>query len=92
MEFPIKNDIIFSWPILTDGEETSLDGRDLKLYINGGRVHMLMNPTIEGNVLTFCFYGKDQFRLGTYELELVENEGKVEMQTLRYPNAFKLIR
>ena len=91
MEFPIKNDIILSWPILTDGEEISLEGRDLKLYINGGRVHMQVNPTIEGNVLTFCFYGKDQFRLGTYESELFENVGIVEMQTLRYPKAFKLI-
>ena len=92
MEFPIKNDIILSWPILTDGEEVSLEGRDLKLYIVGGRVKKEVTPTISGNVLTFCFYGKDQFRLGTYDLVLVENENKAGMQSLRYPEAFKLIK
>lgn len=92
MNYPIGNDLILSWPILTDGEAVSLEGKNLKLYINGGRIHKEVVPTIEGNILTFCFYGKDQHRLGTYELELVENEGQVNMQTLRYPAAFKLIR
>lgn len=92
MEFPIKNDLILSWPILTDGEAVSLEGRDIKLYLVGGRIKKEIVPTIEGNVLTFCFYGKDQVRLGTYDLVLVENENKTGMQSLRYPEAFKLIR
>lgn len=88
----IGTDITIEWPITIDGEEQDLSQLDLTVYVIHNRFKKEMEFTTENNTLTFTFYGIDQVALGTYDLELVMNEGKHEQVILDAKNAFKLYK
>jgi len=84
----IGNDITVKWriSILTpDGtyQDYTLDGRKLTLYLgnHAGKARMY-DFSVDGNVLTWIFRGKDQKSTGRYYLTLVENEGQDNMHTV----------
>lgn len=86
-------DIEFRWTITTNGENTSLEGRDLKVVIcaaNNGKQYV-PRFVCEGNVVSFVFYGKDHFAYGVYHVTLWENYGKVGQTVVDKMDAFVLV-
>ena len=85
-------DISVRWPILTNGEPLSLDGRDLTLFIKSQyNVAKELDFTTEDNVVVFTFAGTEQQMLGTYKLTLWENYGKVGQTAVDCCDAFTLV-
>lgn len=85
-------DIHITFPVTTNGADTSLEGRDLKVVLkdSSGRVY---HPTfeIDGNKISFWFYGKDHKHLGVHSIRLWENFGKVGQCPLDFTHAFELV-
>ena len=91
--FRIGNEIQIRWPILTNGEEQTLDGRDLTLILSDqwGNDRQVKTFGTEGNVIVFTFLASDQFKTGIYRLTLFENMGKAHQLATDYCFAFKLV-
>lgn len=91
--FRIGNEIQIRWPILTNGEEQTLDGRDLTLILSDqwGNDRQVKTFGTEGNVIVFTFLASDQFKTGIYRLTLFENMGKAHQLCTDYCFAFKLV-
>lgn len=79
----IGNDISIAWAIMAkDGRPFELNKKGVSLYLkNYVRKEKLHDFSIEGNVITWVFYGKEQKNTGTYSLELVLNEDAKHMVT-----------
>ena len=75
--YRIGNEIQIKWPILTNGEEQSLAGRRLSLYLSDqwGNDRKVETFGTEGNVIVFTFLATEQYKTGVYRLTLFENEG-----------------
>lgn len=88
----IGNDIGIEWVITRDGRPENFDGKNIevKLLSYDGNEHNITYKVKE-NILYIDFLGKDQNKLGTYELLLVENNNEVGMSTLDQIEAFKLV-
>lgn len=91
--FRIGNEIQIKWPILTNGEEESLDGRNLSLYLSDqwGNDRKVENFGTEGNVVVFTFLASEQYKTGVYRLTLFENEGLAHQTACDYCFAFRLV-
>lgn len=91
--YRIGNEISIRWPILTNGNEESLDGRYLTLYMSDqyGSSRQVENFGTEGNVIVFTFLPTEQKRTGTYHLTLFENEGDEHQLVCDWCNAFRLV-
>ena len=89
----IGNDISVTWGIMNSGEPYDLSGKDLKLYLSSpNRIRVeIQDFQVQGNVLSFVFYGKDQKATGIYSCTLVENEGQKGMLTVDSCNVFQLV-
>jgi hypothetical protein len=93
-KFRIGNDIPVRW-ILKDGsgEPYDLTGKSYKIYlVNHSKLMRISTPTVEVNVVSFVYYGKDQKLDGQYGLMLVENDGQVDMVTYDVLDAFWIVR
>lgn len=88
----IGKDLACRWSILTNGEPTPLEGRDLTLEIRDrtGVTRELPFET-DGNAVMFCFEGTQQRALGQYIVTLWENKG-VKGQTAVDNIAFELVQ
>lgn len=93
----IGNDIEVRWAIFArqgKGYHTPYDltGKDVSLVVSTpfGK-QTVSDMAIEGNVVKWTFYGKDQKHTGKYKLTLVENSGKVGMRTIDVCDAFHLV-
>lgn len=96
MDIRIGNDIPLTWRFYTyqDGQKTALnmEGRDLTVYLTDSAGHKTIFPIdVHGNALSFCFYGKQQRRIGHYTLTLVENDGQIGMRTIDKVHPFYLV-
>lgn len=90
----IGNDIYVEWTILNqEGGEYDLTGKNLNLVLTdpAGRAITIKNFETSGNVISFCFYGKDQHCVGVYGLVLFENLREDGMKTVDKMQAFKLV-
>lgn len=88
----IGKDISVRWPILTNGQVSPLDGRDLKLFIRSQHnVKEEIPFSTEKNVVKFVFPGITQRYLGTYTLTLWENIGKEGQTAVDCCEAFQLV-
>ena len=87
----IGNDIGIKWYIFRNCAVENLTHANAKVYLfdRNGR-QQAFNYTIEDGYIQGTFYGKDQVTTGNYRLVLTENEGKKEMVTLDYIDAFVL--
>ena len=85
-------DISVRWPILTNGEPESLDGRDLTLFVKSQyNVAKQVEFTTEDNIVLFTFYGTEQQMLGGYQLTLWENYCKQGQTAVDCCDAFELV-
>lgn len=89
----IGNDIHINWIIRRNDAPEDFSGKELtvKLIDACGRPANV-EYTISGNVINITFYGKEQKQLGKYILCLIENYGKVNMNTLDKIDAFRLVQ
>ena len=81
-----------AWPILTDGEPTSLEGRDIRMEVRDvyGRVQELQVRTT-GNIILAEFPVEAQKRLGPYIATAWEDKGKPTQNAVDIV-AFELVR
>ena len=88
----IGNDITIIWKVYRLGEAEDLSGKqvDVKLLDKNG-ICQKITYSIEENVVTIVFEGRYQRVLGGYILYLSENEGRENMTTIDYVEAFKLV-
>lgn len=86
----IGTDLTLQWPVTIDGEAQDLSQLDLTVYVIHNRFKKEMTFTTENNTITFTFYGIDQHVLGTYDLQLVMNEGEHGQVICDAKEAFKL--
>ena len=91
--YRIGNEIQIKWPILTNGEEQSLAGRRLSLYLSDqwGNDRKVETFGTEGNVIVFTFLATEQYKTGVYRLTLFENEGIAHQTACDYCFAFRLV-
>lgn len=91
--YRIGNEIQIKWPILTNGEEVSLDGRRLSLYLSDqwGNDRKVETFGTEGNMIVFTFLASEQYKTGVYRLTLFENEGLEHQTACDYCFAFRLV-
>ena len=91
--YRIGNEIQVKWPITTNGEEQTLDGRKISLYLIDplNRKHKVERFGTERNVVVFTMSAQEQNEVGIYSMLLVENEGEPHQLSVDYCNAFRLV-
>lgn len=88
----IGKDIEIHWPILTNGEPASLEGRDLHILLHlPSCMESPVDFVSEGNIAIFTIPGNSQKQLGIYQLTMWENKGKSGQTVVDYCNAFELV-
>ena len=83
------NDIQISWTITRANEPEVFSGKEISVsLIDKFDQKQVFSYTIDNNVITGIFYGKDQNNNGVYRLLLTENAGSADMVTLDYIDCF----
>lgn len=89
------NDIYVHWSLTNKlGEPFDLTGLDVTIYITiFYQRHKVAKKDIvvDGNTVSFPFYGKDQRYAGVHVCELYINEGEEEMSAVDTCEAFELV-
>lgn len=86
------NDITLTWTITRNGAAEDFAGKEVAVVLlDAASRPCVFSYTIEDNVITGTFLGKDQEALGTYTLLLTENQGLAGMTTLDMVEAFSLV-
>ena len=87
----IGNDIVVTWSLSKEGQPYSLEGMALRLYLKHAfGTSEIDDFRVDGNKITWTFYGKDQQHAGRYTLELVANEGENGMVSVDKCNFIQL--
>lgn len=87
----IGKDISIAWTVLTNGEEESLEGRDLTLVLSDRFSRRSLDFEADGATLRFTVRGADQKTLGEYGLTLWENRGRNGQTVVDSLPAFALV-
>ena len=92
--YRIGNELKVFWPILTNGEEESLSGRRISLFLTDplNVVHKIERFGTEGNAVVWVFPGEEQKLTGLYTLTLFENLGGAHQTATDCVKAFRLVR
>lgn len=91
----IGNTFRVRWRVLTNNEEKSFSGRDIKLLLlapSGRDVSIVATEDTSAQAtLTFVFQGADQMEMGVYRLALYENKGAASQSLTDEILAFRLV-
>lgn len=70
-----------------------LTGRDISIYVKTPLIdkQKVESFSVDRHIISWKFEGKDQKKVGTYTMTLVENEGKNSMHTVDECEAFRLV-
>jgi hypothetical protein len=90
------NDIEIQWEIYVgkgfNEVPYDLTGKNLTLYLKDPFGFIKVEDySVQGNMISFVFWGKDQKHSGIYSIILVENEGMKGMHTVDECDAFALV-
>lgn len=86
------NDIPIEWSINRNDQPEDFTEKTLRLTMIGtSGTTEVTDYTIEGNVLRWMFWGKDQHKPSTYHFCLVENGGEEGMFTIDTCDVLKLV-
>ena len=87
------NDLNVIWSILTtEGVPFPLEGKDMSVYLRSPfNKTEVKDFKVEGNLVKWTFFGKDQKYTGKYSLILVINENKEGMNTTDCCNFVNLV-
>ena len=84
----IGKDIEIHWPILTNGQQVALEGRDLRLFVHlPSHMDIPVDFTTEGNTAIFTISGAMQKSIGVYRLTMWENLQKRGQTAVDYCKA-----
>lgn len=91
--YRIHKDITNRLRVKTNGDDTSLLGRDISLQLTDpkGQKSFEEFTITDGNVIVFVYYGKRHKYTGTYQLTVWENLDKTRMTAVDCINAFRLV-
>lgn len=88
----IGNDIPIKWAINRDGQPEDFTGKTIKLLLRTMQDEVeITDYAIEGNVISWTFFGKDQTKATAYTFTLIENEGKEGMFTIDACRVLQLV-
>lgn len=87
----LGTDLTIQWPITVEGV-ADISELDMNVYVEHNRFRKKMTYTLEDNTIEFTFAGVDQTVLGTYDLQLIINEGKAGQVICDNKNAFNLFK
>ena len=88
----LGNDIPIEWAINRNDQPEDFTGKTLRLTMIGtSGTAEVTDYTVEGNVLRWMFWGKDQHKPSTYHFCLVENGGEEGMFTIDTCNVLGLV-
>lgn len=77
----IGKDIEIHWPILTNGEQVTLEGRDLHLVLHlPSCMETPLHFEPQGNIAVFTISGNMQKQLGAYRLTMWEIKIRADKQ------------
>ena len=86
------NDIPIEWSINRNNQPEDFTGKTLRLTMIGtSSTTEVTDYTVEGNVLRWMFWGKDQHKPSTYHFCLVENGGEEGMFTIDTCDVLRLV-
>lgn len=86
------NDIPIAWTINRNDQPEDFTGKELRLTMIGtSGTTEVTDYTVEGNVLRWMFWGKDQHKPSTYHFCLVENGGEEGMFTIDTCDVLRLV-
>lgn len=88
----IGNDIPIKWTINRDGQPEDFSGKTIKLLMRSMSEEVeITDYKIEGNVINWTFFGKDQTKATAYTFTLIENEGQEGMFTIDACRVLQLV-
>lgn len=88
----IGNDILIKWTINRDGQPEDFSGKTIKLLMRSMSDEVeITDYKIEGNVISWTFFGKDQTKATAYTFTLIENEGQEGMFTIDACRVLQLV-
>lgn len=88
----IGNDIPIKWTINRDGQPEDFSGKTIKLLMRSMSDEVeITDYKIEGNVISWTFFGKDQTKATAYTFTLIENEGQEGMFTIDACRVLQLV-
>lgn len=91
------NDIKIKWAIYTGSginmTPYNLEGKKVAVYLKN-KYHKIpaQDISVSEHIVTFYFYGKDQYEYGPYSIEFIENDGSKGMHTVDECKAFELVK
>lgn len=86
------NDIPIEWSINRNDQPEDFTGKTLRLTMIGtSGTAEVTDYTVEGNILRWMFWGKDQHKPSTYHFCLVENGGEEGMFTIDTCDVLRLV-
>lgn len=88
----IGNDIPIKWTINREGQPEDFSGKTIKLLMRSMSDEVeITDYKIEGNVISWTFFGKDQTKATAYTFTLIENEGQEGMFTIDACRVLQLV-
>lgn len=88
----IGNDIPIKWTINRDRQPEDFSGKTIKLLMRTMSEEVeITDYKIEGNVISWTFFGKDQTKATAYTFTLIENEGQEGMFTIDACRVLQLV-
>ena len=88
----LGNDIPIAWTINRNDQPEDFTGKQLQLTMIGtSGTAEVTDYTVDGNVLRWMFWGKDQHKPSTYHFCLVENGGEEGMFTIDTCDVLRLV-
>ena len=88
----IGNDIPIKWTINRDGQPEDFSGKTIKLLMRSMNEEVeITDYEIEGNLIKWTFFGKDQTKATAYTFTLIENEGQEGMFTIDACRVLQLV-
>lgn len=88
----IGNDIPIKWTINRDGQPEDFSGKTIKLLMRSMSDEVeITDYKIDGNVISWTFFGKDQTKATAYTFTLIENDGQEGMFTIDACRVLQLV-
>lgn len=88
----IGNDIPIKWTINRDGQPEDFSGKTIKLLMRSmSEEGEITDYKVDGNVISWTFFGKDQTKATAYTFTLIENEGQEGMFTIDACRVLQLV-
>lgn len=88
----LGNDIGITWTLIAEDGSPYIPRDTARIALCCGMNRIpITDFTVDENVITFTFFGKDQKHVGCYSMLIIENDGERDMVTFDTAGAFQLV-